>query len=140
MTDSDSMFSSLEDHLDRVAGACLCIAAADGELDDGELVTLIDSITVCSNGEADRDTLRGLLQQAGDEITELGLDRYAQRLAEGLDEDARLNLLIFAAATAASDGTMSEIEREVFQRLAEALGYGDHAETIFSEVGKNRLG
>ncbi len=126
---------SIRDRPGDVAGACYCIAAADGELHEAEARQLAEQVRELTGGGVSLDEIEGLVKAAHDELGRVGLDAYLRGLGGGLSVDARSQLLGAAAAIAAADGALAKEERHVYFKLAAALDFAhDKADVILSAV------
>lgn len=125
----------IQERLGDFAGACYCIAAADGQVADGELQTIAQSIVSLTDGATPVDEIKRLLDVARDEVGKRGLEGYMKSLGRDLDRDGKAEILAGAAKTLAADGKMSPEEELAYTRLAKTLGFSiDEANEILSEA------
>lgn len=126
---------SIRDRPGDLAGACYCIAAADGELHESEVRLLTEQVHELAGSGLSFDEIEGMVKVAHEELARVGLDGYLRGLGRGLSAEARSQLLGAAAAIAAADGTLAKEERHVYFKLAAALDFArDKADVILSAV------
>jgi uncharacterized tellurite resistance protein B-like protein len=125
----------IQDKLGDFAGACYCIAAADGTVSEDEIQIIANSILQLSGGTAKLDEIQRMLDQARAAVQSSGLEAYLKGLGRDLDRDGRVEILAGAAMTLAADGHMSDEEAAAYLRLAKSLGFShDDANQILSDA------
>ncbi len=110
-----------------VEGAYL-VATADGVFDDEERETFERIVAVACGGSVPQSHVADLVADLADQLEEDGLDRRIHRLAEGIQrEEQALEVLRIATLIAQVSDDVSDVEREVLQKLATACRLGDGA-------------
>lgn len=126
---------SIRDRPVDLAGACYCIAAADGELHEAEAQQLTDEVHGLVGEGHSRDDIETMVREAHEELGRVGLDAYLRGLGRDMSAKARSQLLGAAAAIAGADGKLAKEERFVYFKLAAALGFRhDKADAILSAI------
>lgn len=126
---------SIRERPGDVAGACYCIAAADGELHESEAQQLAKQVHELVGASVTFEEIERLVSEAHDELARAGLAAYLRGLGAGLSEEARAQLLGAAAAIAAADGALAKEERHVYFKLAAALDFShERADVILTAV------
>src|SRR4051812_36424070 len=92
----------IQDQLGDFAGACYCVAVADGKVSDGEIETIAKSILKLSGGSISVDEIQLMLDRARAAVQAKGLESYLKTLGRDLDRDGRAELLGGAAMTLAA--------------------------------------
>jgi tellurite resistance protein len=102
------------------------VATADGDFDDA-----VESVVIsaCGGRVAERQ-ITALLADLAEQLSEDGADKRIQMVARGItrEEHAR-EVLRVAALLSHVSGGVSDVERSVLDRLAEALSLGREATT-----------
>jgi uncharacterized tellurite resistance protein B-like protein len=126
---------SIRERPGDLAGACYCIAAADGELHEAEAQQLATQVQALIGESVTFDEIERLVKEAHEALAQSGLDAYLRGLGQGLSQEARSQLLGAAAAIAAADGALAKEERHVFFKLAAALDFShEKADVILTVV------
>jgi uncharacterized tellurite resistance protein B-like protein len=126
---------SIRDRPVDLAGACYCVAAADGELHESEARQLAEQVHELAGEGHSIDDIERMVREAHEGLERGGLDAYLRGLGRGMSVEARSQLLGAAAAIAGADGTLAKEERYVYFKLAAALGFRhDNADAILSAV------
>lgn len=130
----------LKNRLSDLAGACYCVAASDGQVDDEEIAVIAEQIVSFAEREVGLSEVEVLIVAARDQVRLAGIDGYVSRLGQRLDEEARSQLLSAAAATMLADGEVSEVEKIVYFQIAKALGVPEpEADFLLDTVEASRL-
>jgi tellurite resistance protein len=110
-----------------VEGAYL-VAAADGNFDQTERQAFEHVVLSACNGKIAEDQLRALLADLADLYAEDGLDKRIKMVARSVSrpDQAREVLRVSALIAHVSEG-VSEVEREVLQKMAVAFGLTEDA-------------
>ncbi len=118
-----------------VEGAYL-VATADGVFDAEERSTFERIVTAACGGSVPMNHVADLVSDLNDQLTEDGLERRIQRLAEGIQrEEQAIEVLRIAALIAHVSEDVSEVERSVLQKIASACHLGDNAvDTALADV------
>jgi len=110
--------------LDAVLDAIVLVVAADGEVTDREMELAIAAARDLPSLASSRDDLERLVGEAFERFVDEGTD--ARLAAMGApDRDARIEILLAAAAAAAIDGPLVEGEIACVRRIGEAIGAGE---------------
>ena len=110
-----------------VEGAYL-VATADGIFDDEERSTFERIVTAACGGAVPQSHIANLLADLSDQLSEDGLDRRIERLAEGIQrQEQALEVLRIAALIAQVSEDVSDVERTVLNKIASACHLGDNA-------------
>ncbi|HEU4412373.1 MAG TPA: TerB family tellurite resistance protein [Polyangiaceae bacterium] len=126
---------SIRDRPVDLAGACYCIAAADGELHEAEARQLSEQVHELAGEGHSLDDIERMVRAAHEALERGGLDAYLRGLGRGMSVEARSQLLGAAAAIAGADGKLAKEERYVYFKLAAALGFAhDKADAILTAV------
>lgn len=110
-----------------VEGAYL-VASADGVFDEAERSTFERVVTAACGGAVPHGHVADLLADLADQLAEDGLDLRIARLGEGLakPEHGR-EVLRIAALLAQTSEDVSDVERSLLERLAQAFNLGEGA-------------
>jgi tellurite resistance protein len=110
-----------------IEGAYL-VATADGVFDDEERRTFERVVTASCGGSVPQNHIADLLADLDDQLKEDGLDRRVQRLAEGIHrEEQGFEVLRIAALIAMVSDDVSDVERNVLNKIASTCKLGDNA-------------
>lgn len=130
----------IKNRLSDLAGACYCVAASDGHVDDEEIAVIAEQIVSFAEREVGLSEVEVLIVAARDQVRLAGIDGYVSGLGQRLDEEARSQLLSAAAATMLADGEVSEVEKTVYFQIAKALGVPEpEADFLLDTVEASRL-
>lgn len=104
-----------------VEGAYL-VATADGVFDEEEQRTFERIVTAACGGIVPQRLVTDLVADLADQLGEDGLERRIQRLAEGVTKrEQAAEVLRIAALIASVSDDVSQVERDVLQRIATAF-------------------
>lgn len=120
-----------------VEGAYL-VAAADGVVDDEERKTFEKVVATACGGAVAPKAISGLVADLADQLQEDGLDKRLAAVGQSAQrpEQAREVLRIAALLARVSDD-VSEVERGVLKKLAQACGMGaGDVDDAMGEVSK----
>lgn len=126
-TSGANRLSGNADFLEAVCAASALVAAADGSVDDGEVVQVIESVqnnptlsAAYSAGQIEDE----MLKQVKKTKTPSGRVGLARELSDVAGKDAALRQDVFlvAADVAYADGSVSAPEQAALDRIATALG------------------
>lgn len=110
-----------------IEGAYL-VATADGVFDDEERKTFERVVTASCGGAIPPNDIADLVSYLADQLSEDGLDRRIERLAQGIQrEEQALEVLRIAALIAMVSDDVSEVERSVLDKIASACKLGEGA-------------
>jgi tellurite resistance protein len=110
-----------------IEGAYL-VATADGVFDEEERRTFERVVTASCGGAIPQNHIADLVSDLADQLTEDGLDRRIDRLAEGIQrEEQALEVLRIAALIAMVSDDVSDVERNVLNKIASACKLGEGA-------------
>lgn len=110
-----------------IEGAYL-VATADGVFDDEERKTFERVVTASCGGAIPPNHIADLVSDLADQLSEDGLDRRIERLAQGIQrEEQALEVLRIAALIAMVSDDVSEVERSVLDKIASACKLGEGA-------------
>jgi tellurite resistance protein len=130
----------IEDCLEEVAGACYCIAAADGTIAKEEVRAIASAISLASGGRVAVDRALKMVQHAYEQVEKIGRDEYLWGLGKQLDPAGKKQVLTAAALTMIADGEAADSEREVYLKIAQELGFEEaDAEDIIRQLVEARF-
>ena len=130
----------IEECLEEVAGACYCIAAADGTIAQEEVRAIASAISLASAGKVGVDRALQMLRQAQVEVEKVGRAEFLWGLGKQLDLPGKKQVLTAAALTMISDGEAADSERDVYLQIAQELGFEEaDAEDLIRELVEARL-
>ncbi|MFO0739723.1 MAG: tellurite resistance TerB family protein [Labilithrix sp.] len=110
-----------------IEGAYL-VATADGVFDDEERKTFERVVTASCGGAIPPNHIADLVSDLQDQLSEDGLDRRVDRLADGIQrEEQAMEVLRIAALIAMVSEDVSDVERNVLNKIASACKLGDGA-------------
>lgn len=118
-----------------VEGAYL-VAQADGVFDDAERSMFEKVVSVACNGTVSQKQITALITDLKDELEEDGIDRRIAAIAEHAPKRSHAQeVLRIACLLASSSGDVSDVERSVLARIAQACNLGDaDVEAALSDV------
>ncbi len=129
LTGGFSRLSGRTDLLEGIAAATALVAAADGDIEDAEVVVIIESLTVhpvlskaFKQSEIERVADTMLKRAKGGAAGRLGLMREIEEAKSRSSVDDLEMLLVIAIDVSRSDGEMEPQERTVLAKIAGALG------------------
>ncbi len=115
-------------------GLCVLLAAADGDVSDGEIRALSSRLGRVLGEQFPAVALGLIVESEITKMSELGPDRYVRSIVERLPETRRMPALRGALVIAFSDGLAPEEER-MFRDVATELGIeSGAAETMLEQV------
>src|SRR5262249_49764400 len=104
------------------------VATSDGVFDDEERSTFERIVTAACGGAVPQSHVADLVADLADQLKEDGLDRRITRLAEGITrKEQGIEVLRIAALIAQVSDDVSDVERDVLNKIASACELGDHA-------------
>ena len=131
---------ALHHNLAEVAGACYCIAAADGHVTPEEVEAMAQAIAKASGGTASFEQAMSLIKQTHLEVSKLGRAAYLKGLGKDLEPDERREVLAAAAATMIADGEAADVERDLYLEIAKELGFEEaDAEDLIHELAEAKF-
>lgn len=128
-TKSVNRLSGRTDLLEAIAASCALVAAADGDIEDEEVITTINALVshpVLSASfsqtqiEANIDTM--IKRAKGGISGRLGLYREIEEAKARSTSDDLEMLFVIAIDVAMSDGEYEPEERKVLEKIGKALG------------------
>jgi tellurite resistance protein len=102
-------------------GLCVLLAAADGDISDGEIGALSSRLGSLVGDEFPAIVLGAIVESEISRMSELGPDRYVRTLVDRLPQARRLAALRGALVVAYADGLAPE-EEQMFRDVAVELG------------------
>lgn len=113
---------------EAVVESAYLVAAADGTFDDTERKAFEHVVLSACNGKIAEEQLRALLADLADLHAEDGLDKRVKMVARSVSrpDQAREVLRVSALIAHVSEG-VSEVERQVLEKMAVAFGLGASA-------------
>jgi tellurite resistance protein len=104
------------------------VATADGDFDDAERAAFESVVISACGGRVAERQITALLADLAEQLSEDGAEKRIQMVARGItrEEHAR-EVLRVAALLSHVSGGVSDVERSVLDRLAEALSLGEGA-------------
>jgi tellurite resistance protein len=113
---------------ESIVEAAYLVATADGVFDDEERSTFERIVTAACGGAVPPSHIANLVADLSDQLQEDGLDRRVARLAQGVQrQEQAIEVLRIAALIAQVSDDVSEVERTVLGKLAEACQLGEGA-------------
>ncbi|HVJ91916.1 MAG TPA: tellurite resistance TerB family protein [Labilithrix sp.] len=110
-----------------VEGAYL-VATADGVFDDDERAAFERIVTYACGGAVPPGHVAELVAELGAQLSQDGVDKRVERLAEGVQrEEQALEVLRIAALIAQVSQDVSDVERVVLAKIAAACRLGEQA-------------
>jgi len=101
------------------------VANADGEFDQTEQAAFEHVVLAACDGRVAERQISALLEDLHDQLAEDGVDKRIQMATSGIArQDHAHEVLRVAALLAHVSGGVSDVERSVIERLAQALGLG----------------
>jgi tellurite resistance protein len=124
-----SRLNGRTDLLEGIAAAAALVAAADGDIADEEVGTVIEALAnhatlskAFKQGDIERITDAMLRRAKGGASGRLGLMReFSEAKSKSSVEDLEM-LLVIAIDVSNADGNLDESERKVLNKIAQALG------------------
>lgn len=121
---------------EAIVESAYLVANADGEFDDTEQQTFQHVVLTACDGRVAERQIKALLADLHDQLAEDGVDKRISMVARGITRaDHAQEILRVAALVAHVSGGVSDVERSVLERLAQALGLtGTATSSALSEV------
>jgi tellurite resistance protein len=124
---SVNKYSGKKDFLEAVCAACALVSAADGELEDAEIVQTVKGIAsnpalagAFSSREIEQTADAMCKRAQGGRVGRAGLFKELEDIAS--DKDMAETVLLTALDVADSDGEMEPAEKAVLEKIAQTFG------------------
>ncbi len=115
-------------------GLCVLLAAADGDISEGEIGALSSRLGTLLGDDFSAIALAAIVEAEIETMSKIGPDRYVHSLVERLPTERRHKALRGALVIACADGLAPE-EESMFRDVATELGFPTAtAETMLDEV------
>jgi len=115
-------------------GLCVLLAAADGDISEGEIGALSSRLGKLLGDDFSAIALAAIVEAEIETMSKIGPDWYVKSLVERLPADRRHRALRGALVIACADGLAPE-EESMFRDVATELGFPEtQAETMLDEV------
>lgn len=120
-------YSGKKDFLEAVCAACALVSAADGELEDAEIVQTVKGIAsnpqlagAFSSREIEQTADTMCKRAQGGRVGRAGLFKELEDIAS--DKEMAETVLLTALDVADSDGEMEPAEKAVLEKIAQTFG------------------
>ena len=115
---------------EAVVESAYLVAHADGEFDDAERAAFEHVVVTACQGAVGEGQIHALLEDLADQLEEDGVDKRVNMVSRTISKpDHQQEVLRVAALLAQVSGGVSDVEREVLQKLAGAQASSDDEAT-----------